>query len=133
MAGVLEDERLIRTEEGPPQGAVMSPLLANVYLHYVYDLWVRQWRKRHAAGDMIIVRYADDTIVGFEHRCDAEQFLDDLGERLARFALGLHPDKTRLIEFGRFAKVNRRARPRQAGDVRLPRVRGWVRHRLLPT
>ena len=109
-AGVLEQGRLIVTEEGTPQGAVISPLLANIYLHYVYDLWVHQWRQRCARGDVVVVRYADDTIVGFEHRHEAEQFLADLKARLARFGLALHPDKTRLIEFGRCAIANRRTR-----------------------
>ena len=107
-AGVLEQGRLIVTEEGTPQGAVISPLLANIYLHYVYDLWVHQWRQRCARGDVVVVRYADDTIVGFEHRHEAEQFLADLKARLARFRLAHHPDKTRLIEFGRCAIANRR-------------------------
>src|SRR5262245_35491005 len=89
---------------------VASPLLANVYLHYVYDLWAAQWRSRHAKGDMIIVRYADDQIVGFQHRSDAERFLADLKERLAAFALSLHPEKTRLIEFGRYAAERRAER-----------------------
>jgi RNA-directed DNA polymerase len=106
-AGVLEEGRLIETIEGTPQGSVASPLLANVYLHYVYDLWVQQWRKRHATGDMIVVRYADDTIVGFQHRYDADRFLNDLKDRLAKFALSLHPEKTRLIEFGRYAAERR--------------------------
>ena len=109
-AGVLEEGRRIETVEGTPQGAVISPLLANVYLHYVYDLWVRQWRQRHAKGDVIVVRYADDTIIGFEHQQDAERFLADLSARLAEFGLGLHPDKTRLIEFGRNAIANHRSR-----------------------
>jgi RNA-directed DNA polymerase len=109
-AGVLEEGRLIETTEGTPQGSGASPLLANVYLHYVYDLWVQQWRKRYATGDMIVVRYADDTIVGFQHRHDAERFLIDLKERLAQFALNLHPDKTRLIEFGRYAAERRAER-----------------------
>ncbi len=109
-AGVLEDGCLIATEEGTPQGAVISPLLANIYLHYVYDLWAHQWRQRCATGDVIVVRYADDSIVGFGHRHEAEQFLADLKVRLARFGLNLHPDKTRLIEFGRYAIANRRAR-----------------------
>jgi RNA-directed DNA polymerase len=109
-AGVLEDGRLIETTEGTPQGAVASPLLANVYLHYVYDLWVEQWRTRHARGDMIVVRYADDTIVGFQHRQDAERFQIDLKERLAKFALSLHPEKTRLLEFGRYAAGRRAER-----------------------
>ena len=109
-AGVLEDGRLIETTEGTPQGSVASPLLANVYLHYVYDLWVEQWRTRHAKGDMIVVRYADDTIVGFQHRQDAERFQIDLKERLAKFALSLHPEKTRLLEFGRYAAGRRAER-----------------------
>lgn len=109
-AGVLEEGRLVATEEGTPQGAVISPLLANVYLHYAYDLWVQAWRTRHATGDMIVVRYADDTIVGFQHQRDAQHFLADLKERLAKFALDLHPDKTRLIAFGRFVAERRRAR-----------------------
>src|SRR6202046_3037907 len=107
-AGVLEQGRLTVTDEGTPQGAVISPLLANIYLNYVYDLWVHQWRQRCARGDVVVVRYADDTIVGFEHRHEAEQFLADLKARLARFGLALHPDKTRLIEFGRCAIANRR-------------------------
>lgn len=102
-AGVLEDGRLIATEQGTPQGAVISPLLANIYLHYVYDLWVRQWRKQNAHGDMIVVRYADDTVVGFLFERDARQFLADLALRLEQFGLQLHPDKTRTIVFGRFA------------------------------
>ena len=106
-AGVLEEGRLLETMEGTPQGSVASPLLANVYLHYVYDLWVQQWRKRHATGDIIVVRYADDTIVGFQHRHDADRFLNDLKDRLAKFALSLHPEKTRLIEFGRYAAERR--------------------------
>ena len=109
-AGVLEGGQVIETEEGTPQGAVISPLLANIYLHHVYDQWVHQWRQRCAAGDVIVVRYADNSIVGFEHRREAEQFLADLKARLARFGLNLHPDKTRLIEFGRNAIANRRAR-----------------------
>ena len=107
---MLEDGQVIVTEEGTPQGAVISPLLANIYLHYVYDLWVQHWRQRSAKGDVIVVRYADDTIVGFEHWHEAEQFLADLKMRLARFGLTLHPDKTRLLEFGRFAIANGRAR-----------------------
>lgn len=108
--GVLEDGRRVESEEGTPQGAVISPLLANIYLHYVYDLWAHQWRQRHATGDMIFVRYADDTVVGFEHSKDAERFLADLRLRLAEFALSLHPEKTRLIEFGRYAAGNRTKR-----------------------
>src|SRR5246500_3381932 len=109
-AGVLEDGHLIETEEGTPQGAVISPLLANIYLHHVYDQWVHQWRQRCATGDVIVVRYADDSIVGFEHRHEAEQFLADLKARLARFGLNLHSEKTRLIEFGRNAVWGRRTR-----------------------
>jgi RNA-directed DNA polymerase len=89
---------------------VISPLLANIYLHYAYDLWAEQWRRRHAQGAMIVVRYADDTVVGFEHRADAERFLAKLRNRMAEFALALHPDKTRLIEFGRRAAAARAAR-----------------------
>ena len=109
-AGVLEDGQRIETTEGTPQGAVISPLLANIYLHYVYDLWVQAWRKRHATGDMVVVRYADDTIVGFQHQAEAEHFLRDLQARLAKFELSLHPEKTRLIEFGRFAAERRSKR-----------------------
>lgn len=108
-AGVLEEGQRTESTEGTPQGAVISPLLANIYLHYVYDLWVNQWRGRHARGDMIVVRFADDTVVGFQHRDDGERFLADLKERLDEFALSLHPEKTRLIEFGKFA-AERRAR-----------------------
>jgi len=109
-AGVIEDGTWSQTVEGSPQGASVSPLLANVYLHYVLDLWADWWRRRHAHGDVIIVRWADDFIVGFEHEQDARRFLDELRERLARFGLELHPDKTRLIEFGRYAAERRRTR-----------------------
>ena len=91
-------------------GGSVSPLLANVYLHYVFDLWVRQWRKRHARGEVIIVRFADDITAGFQYREDAERFLEELRERFRRFHLELHPDKTRLIEFGRYAAENRKRR-----------------------
>src|SRR6185312_10883955 len=107
-AGVIENGEWSPTPEGSPQGASVSPLLANVYLHYVLDLWVQWWRNRHARGDVIIVRWADDFIVGFEYQEDAQRFLTELRERFARFGLELHPDKTRLIEFGRHA-VPRRA------------------------
>jgi RNA-directed DNA polymerase len=109
-AGVIEDGSWSDTPEGAPQGASASPLLANVYLHYVFDRWVRQWRRRHAHGDVIVARFADDFIVGFEHADDARQFLHDLRERFVKFGLELHPDKTRLIEFGRFAAHRRSAR-----------------------
>jgi RNA-directed DNA polymerase len=109
-AGVLEDGVVTINETGTPQGAVASPLLANVYLHYVFDLWAERWRRRVATGDVIIVRYADDGIVGFEHEADARQFLVALRARLAAFALSLHPDKTRLIEFGRYAAARRARR-----------------------
>jgi group II intron reverse transcriptase/maturase len=109
-AGVLEDGKRIFSETGTVQGGSISPLLANVYLHYVFDLWVQQWRNRQAKGDVIVVRYADDFIVGFQSKSEAEAFLAALRERLARFGLELHPDKTRLIEFGPFAGRNRRGR-----------------------
>jgi RNA-directed DNA polymerase len=109
-AGVIENGEWSKTEEGTAQGASISPLLANVYLHYVFDLWANQWRRRNACGDVILVRFADDYVAGFERREDAERFLADLRERFARFGLELHPDKTRLIEFGRFAARNRERR-----------------------
>jgi group II intron reverse transcriptase/maturase len=109
-AGVSEDGAWSETRVGTPQGAVISPLLANVYLHYVFDLWLEAWRKKVAKGEMIAVRYADDLVVGFEHRADAERFRQEFEERLAKFGLELHPEKTRLIEFGRFARANRQAR-----------------------
>jgi group II intron reverse transcriptase/maturase len=104
-AGVLEEGKLSWEEHGTPQGGSISPLLANLYLHHAFDLWIQAWRKR-AAGDVIVVRYADDFVVGFQHRAEAERFLRELRERLARFNLELHPTKTRLIEFGRFAAEN---------------------------
>jgi len=107
-AGVLEDGVRTWRDEGTPQGGSVSPLLANVYLHYVFDLWARRWRKTHAHGDVIIVRYADDFIVGFQHRADAERFLAELRERFAKFSLELHSEKTRLLEFGPFAAEHRR-------------------------
>ena len=109
-AGVIEDGNWTETTEGAPQGASASPLLANVYLHYVFDRWARQWRRRHARGDMIVTRFADDFVVGFEHLGDAKQFLRGLRERFAKFNLELHPEKTRLIQFGRFAARNRAER-----------------------
>ena len=109
-AGVSEDGTWSETTVGTPQGAVVSPLLANVYLHYVFDLWVEVWREKVAQGDMIVVRYADDLVAGFQHQADAERFLRDFMNRLAKFGLGVHPEKTRLIEFGRFAASDRRKR-----------------------
>ncbi|MDQ1250693.1 MAG: RNA-directed polymerase [Actinomycetota bacterium] len=109
-AGVIEDGEWAECDQGSPQGASVSPLLANVYLHHVFDLWAEWWRRRRAHGDVIIVRFADDVIVGFEHEQDAQRFLSDLHERFAKFGLQLHPDKTRLIEFGRHAARNRAAR-----------------------
>ena len=110
-AGVLEDGKRIRSEGGTPQGGGISPLLANIYLHYVFDLWVHDWR-RHAKGDVIVVRYADDFIVGFQHEQEAKRFLTDLRERLAAYGLELHPDKTRLVEFGARAASNRKRQGR---------------------
>jgi len=109
-AGVIEEGELTRKEEGTPQGGSISPLLANIYLHYAFDLWAHQWRCRHAHGETIIVRYADDIVMGFQRRNDAEQFRQDLMKRLERYNLELHPVKTRLIEFGRFANQDRERR-----------------------
>ena len=109
-AGVLEEGKRIQSEVGTVQGGSISPLLANIYLHYAFDLWVQQWRKKQAQGEVIVVRYCDDFIVGFQHRHEAERFLADLHERLMRFGLELHPDKTRILEFGRFARENRNRR-----------------------
>jgi len=109
-AGVMEDGKFVPTEAGTPQGAVISPLLANIYLHHAFDLWADQWRKRHASGQVIVVRYADDMVVGFQRQRDAQRFVVDMRERLAKFALSLHPEKTRLIEFGRFAAQDRQSR-----------------------
>ena len=109
-AGVIEDGEWSETEAGTAQGASVSPLLSNVFLHYVFDLWADQWRRRRARGDVVLVRFADDFVAGFQHREDAERFLADLRERFAGFGLELHPDKTRLIEFGRFAAERRKAR-----------------------
>lgn len=109
-AGVSDDGEWSRTTVGTPQGAVISPFLANVFLHFVLDLWVNNWREQHVAGDVIVVRYADDFVMGFQHRSDAERCLRELRERLKKFGLELHPDKTRLIEFGRFAAERRSRR-----------------------
>jgi group II intron reverse transcriptase/maturase len=109
-AGVLEDGVLTVSERGTGQGSVISPLLANIYLHYVIDLWAEQWRRREAQGDMIIVRYADDLVLGFEHEAEARRFLDAMRTRLEEFALSLHPDKTRIVEFGPHAEAERKKR-----------------------
>lgn len=109
-AGVSEEGEWSKTEVGTPQGSVISPLLSNIYLHYVLDEWVSQWRKSQACGDVIIVRYADDAVMGFQHRHEAERFLVALRERFAEYGLELHNEKTRLIEFGRFAESNRAKR-----------------------
>lgn len=109
-AGILEDGVGNRGRQGTGQGSVISPLLANVYLHYTFDLWAERWRRQEVHGDMIIVRYADDLVAGFEHEHDARRFLDAMRERLEAFALSLHPDKTLLIEFSRHAAVARKKR-----------------------
>jgi group II intron reverse transcriptase/maturase len=109
-AGVLEDGVKVVPEEGTPQGGVISPLLGNIFLHYAFDLWANAWRRREGRGDVIIVRYVDDIIVGLQHRREAQRFQDEMRQRLAKFGLALHPDKTRLIEFGRFAAERRSKR-----------------------
>ena len=109
-AGVLEQGKLVEQEEGVPQGGSVSPLLANVYLHYAFDLWAEQWRRRRANGDVVIVRYADDFVVGFQNLSEAERFLAELKERFRKFGLELHPDKTRILEFGRYAAERRKRR-----------------------
>src|SRR5271167_1380910 len=109
-AGVLEDGKHLRVEEGTPQGGSASPLLANIYLHYVFDLWVQAWRRKRAHGDVIVVRFADDIVLGFQVKSDAEQFWAELTERLRKFALELHPEKTHLLEFGPFAVASRKRR-----------------------
>jgi group II intron reverse transcriptase/maturase len=109
-AGVMEDGVVTVSDRGTGQGSVISPLLANIYLHYTLDLWAMRWRRREATGDMIFVRYADDFIVGLQHESDAQRFLNEMRERLGKFALSLHPEKTRLVEFGRFAAERRQRR-----------------------
>jgi RNA-directed DNA polymerase len=109
-AGVLEDGKLLRVEEGTPQGGSASPLLANIYLHYVFDLWVQAWRRKRAHGGVIVVRFADDIVLGFQVKSDAERFWAELTERLRKFALELPPEKTRLLEFGPFAAANQKWR-----------------------
>src|SRR5262245_1465226 len=127
-AGVSEEGKWSKTEVGTPQGAVASPLLANIYLHYAFDLWVKHWRKHHARGDVIVVRYADDIVAGFENLADAERFLQEWKERLQKFGLELHPDKTRLIEFGCHATANRKQRGEGKPEV-VCRVRQVLCHR----
>src|SRR5499425_2570273 len=109
-AGVLEEGEWKDTEMGTPQGSVISPLLANIYLHYVFDLWVDAWRRKCAQGEVIVVRYADDNVLGFQHLAEADRFLEEFRERLRKFGLELHPDKTRRLEFGRFAETDRSKR-----------------------
>jgi group II intron reverse transcriptase/maturase len=109
-AGFVEDGVVTAAEEGTPQGAVISPLLANIYLHYVFDLWANQWRKRHALGNMMLIRYADDIVCGFDKAYDAQSFQTALRKRMEEFFLSLHPEKTRLLEFGRFAAADRSKR-----------------------
>ena len=121
-AGVMEDGKLYEAKAGTPQGGVISPLLANIYLTYALDQWVHQWRRRHAHGEVYVVRYADDFVMGFEWEEDARALRAALAERLAKFGLTLHPDKTRVMRFGRFALEHARETRRQAGDLRLPRL-----------
>jgi group II intron reverse transcriptase/maturase len=109
-AGVMEEGQWSETKTGTPQGSVASPILANIYLHHVFDLWVNVWRKKFARGEVVVVRYADDTILGFQHQADADRFLESFRQRLRKFGLELHPDKTRTVEFGRFAERNREQR-----------------------
>src|SRR2546422_900235 len=125
-AGVLEDGRRTQAEEGTPQGGSASPWLANVYLHYVFDLWAQSWRRKHACGDLIIVRFADDVVVGFQTKADAVRFWAELIERMRKFSLELHPEKTRLLEFGPFATENRKKR----GNGRFTVLRQTIRKRL---
>lgn len=130
-AGILESDEWHETERGTPQGAGISPLLANIFLHYVLDLWVHQWRRRNARGRVSIVRYADDFVMGFENEADARQMLADLKERLAKFGLSLHEDKTRLIEFGRLPAIARRQRgerrPETFAFLGFTHYCGWTR------
>jgi group II intron reverse transcriptase/maturase len=116
-AGVMEDGKYVEVDEGTPQGGSISPLLANIYLHYVFDLWAERWRKTQTQGDVIIVRFADDFVVGFQHESDARRFLEDLRERFRKFNLELHADKTRVIEFGRFAAERRERRDEGKPDT----------------
>ena len=127
-AGVMEEGEWSDTKTGSPQGSVISPLLANIYLHYAFDLWVNVWRKKWAHGEVVVIRYADDIILGFQHQTDADRFLENLRERLGKFGLELHPDKTRRIEFGQVCRTKPETkRGRQARDVRLPRIHAHQR------
>ncbi|UCD32913.1 MAG: group II intron reverse transcriptase/maturase [Desulfobacterales bacterium] len=116
-AGVLEDGGRTHSEEGVPQGGSISPLLANIYLHYVFDLWIERWRRKQAAGDVVVVRFCDDFVVGFQYQQDAERFLETLKKRFRKFNLELHEDKTRLIEFGRFAARNRKRKGKRKPET----------------
>src|SRR5258708_33582420 len=130
-AGVLESDEWYETDRGTPQGAGISPLLANIFLHYILDLWVHQWRRRNARGRIVIVRYADDFVMGFESEADARRMLSDLKERLAGFGLALHEDKTRLIEFGRLPALARQRRgerrPETFAFLGFTHYCGWTR------
>jgi group II intron reverse transcriptase/maturase len=116
-AGVMEEGKRMQSEIGTVQGGSISPLLANIYLHYAFDLWIQQWRRSKAGGDVIVVRFAGDFVIGFERREDGERFMSELRERLARFGLALHSEKTRLIEFGRYAEQSRRKRGEAKPDT----------------
>ena len=125
---MLEDGKRMQVEEGTPQGGSASPLLSNVYLHYVFDLWVRAWRQKQAHGDMIVVQFADNIVLGFQYKSDAERFREELVQRLRKFRLELHPDKTRLVEFGCYAAVNLpAARSGETRDLRVPRLYAYLR------
>ncbi|ETW94165.1 MAG: maturase, partial [Candidatus Entotheonella gemina] len=116
-AGVMEEGRKIRTRVGTPQGAVISPLLANIYLHYVLDLWAHQWRRKQARGECYIVRFADDSVMGFQYRSDGFHFMEAMKRRLEKFGLKLNEDKSRLLEFGRFALSNRKQKNRRKPET----------------
>ena len=128
-AGGIENGRRIPSVKGTPQGAVASPLLANVYLHYALDLWIQAWRRQPDCGEVIAVRYADDSTLGFQKKGTAERFLNEMRERLAKFGLTLHPDKTQLIEFGRCRRKLARTGTGQTGDLRLLGLHALLRQR----